>query len=161
MRKSRCKEKRVPSKVVKVRRRMENNKTASQKFKKFSHLCHDPDFKDFLNEVLDERENSRSTDNHPVEDRQTRRDEYRKNITKGNNGSDKVVNSNGKIQNVKSPSDTTIYSPGLRKMSNDDVSLMEKISNFVESIRLDGKNRISRPIRDQNDTHGGESSFKG
>ena len=49
-------------------------------------------------------------------------------------------------QIVKSPSDTTIYSPGLRKMSNEDISLIEKISNFVESIRLDGKNRVSRHV---------------
>ena len=40
-------------------------------------------------------------------------------------------------QLFKSPSDTMIYSPVLRKMNNDDISLIEKISNFVESIRLD------------------------
>ena len=37
----------------------------------------------------------------------------------------------------KSPSDTTIYSPGLRKANNDD--LIKKTSNFVESIRIDGR----------------------
>ena len=43
---------------------------------------------------------------------------------------------------IKSPSDMTIYSPGLRKVSNyDDISIIEKISNFVESIRLDGRNQ--------------------
>ena len=51
-------------------------------------------------------------------------------------------------QIVKSPSDTTIYTPGLRRMSNEEVSLIEKISDFVESIRLDGKNRVSRIQRD-------------
>ena len=40
---------------------------------------------------------------------------------------------------TKSPSDTTIYSPVLRRINNDDVSLIQKISNFVESIRLDGR----------------------
>ena len=42
---------------------------------------------------------------------------------------------------VKSPSDTTIYTPALRKLNNDDISLIEKISNFVESIRLDTTKR--------------------
>ena len=51
---------------------------------------------------------------------------------------------------VKSPLDMTIYSPGLRKLSNEDVSLIEKISNFVESIRLDGKNRVSHFANDDN-----------
>ena len=37
----------------------------------------------------------------------------------------------------KSPSNTTLYSPGLRKISSNDVTLIKKISNFVESIRLD------------------------
>ena len=43
---------------------------------------------------------------------------------------------------IKSPSDTTIYSPGLRKV-NDDAMLIEKISNFVESICLDSKRSAS------------------
>ena len=47
------------------------------------------------------------------------------------------VQSVAKSPNFKSPSDTTIYSPGLRHINNEEVSLMEKISNFVESIRLD------------------------
>ena len=51
-------------------------------------------------------------------------------------------------QTVKSPSDTIIYSPGLRKLNSDEVTLIEKISNFVESIRLDGS-RSSR-IRSNN-----------
>ena len=38
------------------------------------------------------------------------------------------------IPKFKSPSDTTIYSPGLCKVSSEEVSL---ISNFVESIWID------------------------
>ena len=37
---------------------------------------------------------------------------------------------------IKSPSDTTIYSPGLRRISQDD-ALINKISNFVESMRIE------------------------
>ena len=38
----------------------------------------------------------------------------------------------GLPQTIKSPSDTTIYSPGLRKAN--DASLIEKKSNFVDSL---------------------------
>ena len=48
----------------------------------------------------------------------------------------------------KSPSDTTIYSPVLRKVFNKDVSLIEKISNFVESIRIDTCRDRTRDIPD-------------
>ena len=43
------------------------------------------------------------------------------------------------INTVKSPSDTTVYAPALRRMAENHNSqqLMDKISNFVESIRLD------------------------
>ena len=44
---------RVRSKVVKL-----SSKTKSDKFGKFSHLYQDPDFKQFLNEVIDERTSS-------------------------------------------------------------------------------------------------------
>ena len=52
---------------------------------------------------------------------------------------------------IKSPSDTTIYAPALRKIAEDQQSdnVLEKISNFVESIHLD----VSRkPQRDQAST---------
>ena len=47
---------------------------------------------------------------------------------------------------IKSPSDTTIYSPGLRKecSNSDEISIIDKISNFVESIRIDGKKSSQR-----------------
>ena len=58
----------------------------------------------------------------------------------------------------KSPSDMTIYSPGLKRMSYDpnvtnlniklntpgELSLIDKISNFVEQVRIDGKNETHR-----------------
>ena len=41
----------------------------------------------------------------------------------------------------KSPSDTTLYLPGLRKLSQDE-DVIQKISNFVDSMKLDsGKSR--------------------
>ena len=44
---------------------------------------------------------------------------------------------------VKSPSDTKIYTPALHKLNNEDISLIEKISNFVESIRLDSRKEMN------------------
>ena len=59
---------------------------------------------------------------------------------------------------VKSPSDTTIYSPGLRKVNRQDVSLIEKISNFVESIRLEDRNSNSHQRSRRVDS--GDVSYK-
>ena len=45
-------------------------------------------------------------------------------------------------KNFKLPSDTTLYSPGLRKATSDqEDNLIEKISNFVENIRLENNRR--------------------
>ena len=54
------------------------------------------------------------------------------------------VNTNMNTNRVKSPSDTTIYTPGVRRTPekiNQDIDrvLIDKISNFVESVRLQGK----------------------
>ena len=64
-----------------------------------------------------------------------------------------TVQSPGLLHNLhKSPSDTTLYSPGLRKASQNDIALIEKISNFVESIHLDSNkaaaSRTQTPVGD-------------
>ena len=57
---------------------------------------------------------------------------------------------------VKSPSDTTIYTPGLRKISdqrNAENSIIDRISDFVENIRIGTKAASnSRPRREQSVT---------
>ena len=55
---------------------------------------------------------------------------------------------------LKSPSDTTIYSPGVRKASSGgcdtESALIGKISNFVEGIRLDSnRNAATRELQSQ------------
>ena len=42
----------------------------------------------------------------------------------------------GSIDKIKSPSDTTIYAPGLNKLQRND-NMIDKISNFVETVRLE------------------------
>ena len=46
---------------------------------------------------------------------------------------------------MKSPSDTTIYAPALRRIEqgkSNSSELMERISNFVEEIRLETNDTI-------------------
>ena len=57
------------------------------------------------------------------------------------------------VRTFKSPSDTTLYSPGLCKVSNkDDLNIIERISNFVEKICLDnnraGRSIVTPPVND-------------
>ena len=42
---------------------------------------------------------------------------------------------------IKSPSDTTIYAPALVRGNNDNCEVIEKIANFVESIRFSEKSK--------------------
>ena len=137
---------------------------------KFDHLRHDPDFRKFLIDMMDERDGKiTASDGQGVTmskgtgagsshaKRSTRNQRGNSEIHSGEEITNeqqinlKKGHTSGNL--VKSPSDTTIYTPGLRKMSNEDISLIEKISNFVESIRLDGKNRVSRPVRDSEQQH--------
>ena len=131
---------RVASKVVKVNQRADNNNEQSHqsRLSKFQHLKDDPDFKLFLNEVVDERMagRRRSSDSRKRKSSKAKGTEEYVDETHGNE-----INhhDNHHVNMVKSPSDTTIYSPGLRKASREDVALIEKISNFVESIRIDDR----------------------
>ena len=133
------------SKVVKV-----PTKDTDTKTDKFSHLHNDPDFKLFLKEMVDERiagsskEKGRGQSSQSKDRRRGSSSAVRN--EKGSNLdlelSDQIVEKHTlKPSAIKSPSDTTIYSPGLRKMSNEDVSLIKKISQFVESIRIDSSGK--------------------
>ena len=141
----------VQSKVVKV------GENSRSRFNKFSHLRNDPEFKDFLEEIIDNRVEKKNkagrkgnaNDNLDVEnvdvsavcesaivDVANHDNHENQNLENENINTPKNEHCR---QLIKSLSDTTIYSPALRRASNEDVSLMEKNSNFVESIRLDSR----------------------
>ena len=122
----------VPPKVVSKTNRMD----------KFSHLKDDPDFNKFLDQMLD-RKISDKTENFG---RKKGMDNKNQNATVGagminfvNKQNDNVVHNRMGHNLVKSPSDTTLYTPGLKRVSADnpsDINAIEKISNFVENIRI-------------------------
>ena len=65
---------------------------------------------------------------------------------KGLSTSDRCnTNSNRVVQMVKSPSDMTLYTPALSKGKKNEVEMIEKISNFVEEIRLEGRSHEGTP----------------
>ena len=168
----------VASKVVRAEKeKIPCKEQNNDRFSKFKHLREDPDFRDFLFEVLDDRDKlsvherkrggancvdcnisgssgkrdkSKSgydTDNHP-------------NTPFGQssqNGHQQEIKNNSVVHPnrlFKSPSDTTLYSPGFRKANSDEVVLIEKISAFVESIRLDS----NRAEKERNQQFGSASS---
>ena len=125
-----CHRVRVPSKVVKVNRNRKQQELTPppRSVDKYGHLCHDPEFRKFLDKMLDDREKERSTD-------KTSSNRHKSN--RGMSDGIDIHNHNHQPLNFKSPSDTTIYSPGLRKVNQNDIALIEKISDFVENIHLD------------------------
>ena len=144
----------VASKVVKVNKVTSATNKGQSATDKFSHLCNDPDFRVFLNEVLDERMSSKR--NESSEDRSTSKNRKRKgtelyqNDTAGDLGQNyqscvtNNVNMNSQLIH-KSPSDTTLYSPGLRKTNdNAEAAIIDKISDFVENICLDNNRKERR-----------------
>ena len=126
---------------------LNNNK--STKLEKLKQWRQDPDFKEFLNEILDERDGTNSGKGRKGMNPNLLRNEneglsnnvVRNHTESYSKSSPKAMVARAVAPAIKSPSDTTIYSPGLRKASND-ITLIDKISNFVESIRLDN-NRTS------------------
>ena len=122
--------------VVKVNNTNNRNTNDSlqDKYDKFDHQRKDPDFKQFLSEM--------------VMDQLTGNQHKEKSGSKKARGETQIT-----PKLIKSPSDTTIYSPGLRKIHQDNVLLIEKISQFVESIRLEDsdRSRSHKKQHDQND----------
>ena len=57
----------------------------------------------------------------------------------------------------KSPSDMTLYSPGLRRANSNEINIIDKISNFVENIRLD-TNKSNRDFQSAQHDKPGSSS---
>ena len=167
----------VASKVVKIPNRMDTAAEAEDKYAKFRHLRNDPDFRSFLGEMVDDRmkKSSRLTERsekgkHKLKTNkdmdsdnllhfseedtaQGHETEHVPQFSHDKRISKDTVQSPGLLHNLhKSPSDTTLYSPGLRKASQNDIALIEKISNFVESIRLDSNkaatSRTQTPVGD-------------
>ena len=111
--------------------------------KKFQHLKDDPEFNDFLDEVLDLKLSDKTAAENLVaanENRNQRKDAPQRSGTSKTGNQDMPNRKSALV--IKSPSDTTIYSPGLRKLScsnqsDYDNNVIEKISNFVDSIRID------------------------
>ena len=110
-------------------------RSVRSRLEKFGHLRNDPDFKDFINEVVDARMSEkrdsqqlrRNSDMHQNKQQLSGGQMRRKSVPKG------IVNIEGDkvFPAVKSPSDTTIYTPGLRKISNDkDEVVIDKISGM-------------------------------
>ena len=100
-------------------------------FEKFKHLKHDPEFNDFIDSILDKK----LSDKRVVQKTDPRQ---------GNNTNKQIQESNTNANHthkmLKSPSDTTLYSPGLMRAGCTDINnhtVIEKISNFVDNIRLD------------------------
>ena len=128
--------KKVASKVIKVNK-------VTLKAEKFNQWQNDPDFKQFLGEVMDEHLAARKPSTPRVQGKSKSEQQSSNSQNVQNIQADSTPIRLIRDINFKSPSDTTIYSPGLRKVNSEDVSLIEKISNFVESIKLDMK-RSSR-----------------
>ena len=112
----------VASKVV------QPTKSVAAGSSKYDHLRHDPEFRQFLSEMVGEQINKDKKETVPSSTKSK----------KGNSVEPKLSTPKNPHM-IKSPSDTTIYSPGLRHASNEDISLIEKISNFVGSIRIDDR----------------------
>ena len=120
-------------------------------FQSLAIYSDDPDFRDFLKEIVD----NRIGENQP---RQRSESSSRK--SKGNEVEQSPVLMSQKDRHIKSPSDITLYSPALKKASNKDefVSAMDKISNFVESIRLSNERKQSHNgrLKSSRDGRGGD-----
>ena len=132
----------VASKVVKIPNRTDTAAETEDKYAKFRHLHNDPDFRSFLGEMVDDRmkKSSRLTEHsekrkhklktnkgmdsdnllHSSEDTvedtaQGHETEHVPQFSHDKRISKDTVQSPGLLRNLhKSPSDTTLYSPGLR-----------------------------------------------
>ena len=150
----------VSSKVIKPNK----NPQRSDKFSQFAHLKNDPEFRQFVSELVVDAKtatNAAEGAEHGHIPRESSKVKHKKGNNFTFNSSQNDFDSDipltdlaGNTErqnhvvcsrpNFKSPSDTTIYSPGLQKISGhssqiNDIALIDKISNFVEGIRLDSK----------------------
>ena len=103
-----------------------NAKQPSSRMEKFKHLRHDPDFNEFLDQVLDKKLSEKKG----------------KGMNTDNANQNATIRARTVNNIIKSPSDTTLYTPALKRgdmtQLENGINAIEKISNFVESIRIDG-----------------------
>ena len=156
----------------------------SDKYVKFQQLRDDPDFRSFLRDMVGdtmaETSSGKTSKQQTKSSKKGTLDNLAKSQLNDNLDSGNVISQNQSpvtriVQGqtlpsqlpprslVKSPSDMTLYSPGLRKANIEDINLIEKISNFVESIRLDSnrsasKQRLRTPVTDVRHVEQGSSS---
>ena len=151
----------IPTVKSKVVKNAAKTTTPKSRLEKFNHLRQDPDFRMFINEVVDERmksdkksggtsssvnanQSKRQETHQPRRPLQAKTGQTPTQVKTGQIVQSRINHSGGmpNIMNCKSPSDTTLYSPGLRMAnvnSNDEISIIDKISNFVENIRIDSR----------------------
>ena len=166
---------RIASKVVKPPpSNPQKQKQSGDKFEKFQHLKNDSEFMSFMKEMVKNTMTSNEREPEPGMSRANVRPKQQTKRDSRGMAVDNVAIVSKQPQQLmfKSPSDTTIYSPGLLKLSQEgpmplqarvspgmnlnlnpslktshDLSIIDKISNFVESIRLDSCRPRNSPLR--------------
>ena len=111
----------VASKVVKIRKRRDRSES-SDRFKKFKSLKDDPDFHDFLKELLTDDDNDTRKKGRSKSASTKDRQQQQQHGELIHDHDQSFLSPPHQVQRqlplIKSPSDTTIYRPGLRKMSS-------------------------------------------
>ena len=109
----------VQSKVVKVPRQIPTSKgdkgaknKSNSVLNKYSHLKNDPEFKSFIDEIVGIRMAARELS---VDKATKRNNTNGSKMAKTSKAVTPQQNNSIPVQNFKSPSDTTLYSPGLKK----------------------------------------------
>ena len=155
------------SKNVKTPEKDGQDHRSSSRYSQFQHLKDDPEFRDFLRDMINNRSRSpeskvkcrnhesRGRSKHKgIEGEITETVESNLNVPVMVNSLLPLV-SRSPLNNqdpshvqkrlFKSPSDITIYSPGLCRINQEEVNIIDKISNFVEKIQLDSNRTSLRP----------------
>ena len=136
------------------------NLTSTPKQSKYGHLRNNPEFCKFVDEMVKERMGSQKG-NHSILSRAQRsprsrdlmdnvrestpnRGEDNEGIEFGNERNHAVSKGPGDHQIIKSPSDSTLYTPALHQAKQGEINVLECISNFVDGMRIEDDNRRSR-----------------
>ena len=113
----------------------------------------DPETREVMKEMVAEtissmdRGRSRHKDRRSAKHRRSssRRSTSRRSTSRRRGKTQPEGNLRGKSVNmVKSPSDTTLYRPAMRQKKADDNNLVDRISQFIENIRIQGDRRQFR-----------------
>ena len=119
------------------------------------HLQHDPDFqmvKDMVHEGITTHKEQGDVKSFEVQGRNVNQNH------RGRNDNEcvdvRVFSRDDILQNVKSPSDTMLYTPALNKgVPQTADGMVDCISNFVENIRLQTSNTLPRRVITVNSPH--------